>query len=322
MSASPSRAASMPAVSAFVSQEGLSSYLAAVRSYPVLSPEEEQELTRRYAETHDAEAADRLITSHLRLVVKIAMQYRRYGLPMTDLIAEGNLGLIKAVQKFEPERGFRVSTYAMWWIRASINEYILNSWSLVKIGTVSTQKRIFYNLRKLKAQLGVYGDGNLRDEHAEEIARILDVRKEDVVAMNARLSSRDPSLNAPVGEEADIEKIDLLVDDTPNQEEQLESHEERSRSRTLVHEAMGSLNDRERYILTQRHLIDDPETLESLGEYYGLSRERVRQIEARAMEKLEVRLRDLMRSEDQGMRQAIIARRNPFPSAQRIAVAA
>lgn len=278
-------------------EDGLRAYLQKIKRIPMLTLEEEQALTRQVAATGDQRASDRLVTSHLRLVVKIAMHYRRYGLPLADLIAEGNVGLIKAVNKFEPEKGFRLATYAMWWIKASINEYILNAWSLVKIGTVSTQKRIFYNLRKLKAQLGAYDEATLSDEHATQIATTLDVRKEDVHAMNGRLMGRDGSLNSPIGEDGDAERVDLLVDDAPSQEEVLSARQESQRSQSLVQQALRALNEREQYIITQRRLIDDPVTLESLGEYYGLSRERVRQIEARALQKLETRLRALLEEE-------------------------
>lgn len=284
---------------------GLTAYLERIKKFPVLTLEQEQDYARRYAANGDPKAAEALITSHLRLAAKIAMGYRRYGLPLADLIAEGNLGLMKAVQKFEVEKGFRLATYAMWWIKASINEYVLNSWSLVKIGTVSTQKRIFYNLRKLKAQLGAYEEGALNDEHAEQIATMLDVRKDDVHAMNNRLSGRDRSLNAPIGEDGDAERVDLLMDDGPNQEETLETRQEVRRSRDLVREALKVLNERETYIITQRRLIDDPVTLESLGEHYGLSRERVRQIEARAMQKLEARIKDLVKAEKREVRTAL-----------------
>jgi RNA polymerase sigma-32 factor len=275
-----------------------------IKAFSMLTLEEEQALTRAVAHDGDQQAAHRLITSHLRLVLKIAMQYRRYGLPMADIIAEGNIGLIKAVNKFEPERGFRLSTYAMWWIKASINEYILNSWSLVKIGTVSTQKRIFYNLRKLKAQLGAYDEALLTDEQATQIAETLDVRKDDVHAMNGRLMARDGSLNTPMGEDGDAERVDLLVDDAPSQEETLSARQESNRSVALVRQAMEALNDRERFIITQRRLIDDPKTLESLGEHFSLSRERVRQIEARAMQKIEARVRDLVALETSATQQS------------------
>ena len=284
---------------------GLSQYMEAIKRFPLLTPEDEYMLATRYRDQEDQEAAHRLVSSHLRLVAKIAMGYRYYGLPVSDLISEGNLGLMRAVKKFEPEKGFRLATYAMWWIKASINEYVLNSWSLVKIGTVSTQKRIFYNLRKLKAQLGAYEDGALNDDHAEQIATILDVRKEDVQAMNTRLSGRDGSLNAPIGEDGDAERMDLLMDDAPNQEDALEAIEESRRSRDLVREALKVLNERETHIITQRRLIDDPVTLESLGEHYGLSRERVRQIEARAMQKLETRIKDLVKAEKSRVRTAL-----------------
>ena len=287
---------SVPSVAA---EGGLSQYMEAIKRYPLLQPSEELELAFQYRD-HGSEAAGvRLITSHLRLVAKIAMGYRYYGLPVADLISEGNLGLLRAVQKFEPEKGFRLATYAMWWIKASVNEYILNAWSLVKIGTVSTQKRIFYNLRKLKAQLGAYDESTLSDEHAQQIATTLAVRKEDVHAMNGRLMARDGSLNSPVGEDGDAERVDLLVDDAPTQEDVLSARQESNRSQRLVRLALEALNERERYIITQRRLIDDPVTLESLGEHYSLSRERVRQIEARAMQKLEARLRSLVEEEQQ-----------------------
>jgi RNA polymerase sigma-32 factor len=299
----PPRAAKAPVRSAAavealpMPEDGLRAYMQRIKAFSMLTLEEEQALTRAVAHDGDQQAAHRLITSHLRLVLKIAMQYRRYGLPMADIIAEGNIGLIKAVNKFEPERGFRLSTYAMWWIKASINEYILNSWSLVKIGTVSTQKRIFYNLRKLKAQLGAYDEALLTDEQATQIAETLDVRKDDVHAMNGRLMARDGSLNTPMGEDGDAERVDLLVDDAPSQEETLSARQESNRSVALVRQAMEALNDRERFIITQRRLIDDPKTLEALGEHFSLSRERVRQIEARAMQKIEARVRDLVASE-------------------------
>lgn len=293
------RAAAGESMALPMPEDGLRAYLQKIKRIPLLTLEEEQLLTRQVAATQDQAAANRLITSHLRLVVKIAMHYRRYGLPLADLIAEGNVGLIKAVNKFEPEKGFRLATYAMWWIKASVNEYILNAWSLVKIGTVSTQKRIFYNLRKLKAQLGAYDESTLSDEHAQQIATTLAVRKEDVHAMNGRLMARDGSLNSPVGEDGDAERVDLLVDDAPTQEDVLSARQESNRSQRLVRLALEALNERERYIITQRRLVDDPVTLESLGEHYSLSRERVRQIEARAMQKLEARLRSLVEEEQQ-----------------------
>lgn len=304
-------------------EAGLSAYLNQIKRFPILEPDQEYALAKRFHDEGDVKAAHELVTSHLRLVAKIAMGYRRYGLPMADIIAEGNLGLMKAVKKFEPEKGFRLATYAMWWVKASINEYILNSWSLVKIGTVSTQKRIFYNLRKMKAQLGAYDEGGLTDEHAEQIADTLQVKKADVHAMNARLQSRDRSLNAPVGEEGDAERVDLLPDTAPNQEEMLEARQTRDRSRILVRTALDVLNDREKHIITQRRLIDEPVTLESLGEEYGLSRERVRQIEARAMQKLEARIKDLVKEEKRGVHAALSGhaetRRLPAPEQRRAA---
>ncbi|KJS44370.1 MAG: RNA polymerase sigma 70 [Rhodospirillaceae bacterium BRH_c57] len=296
-------------------ESGLSAYLNQIKRFPLLEPDQEYRLAKRFHDEDDVTAAHELVTSHLRLVAKIAMGYRRYGLPMADVIAEGNLGLMKAVKKFEPEKGFRLSTYAMWWVKASINEYILNSWSLVKIGTVSTQKRIFYNLRKMKAQLGSYEDGGgLTDEHATQIADTLQVKKSDVHAMNARLQSRDRSLNAPIGEDGDAERVDLLPDTGPNQEEMLEASQTRDRSRILVHTALDVLNERERHIITQRRLIEEPVTLESLGEDYGLSRERVRQIEARALQKLEARIRDLVKEEKRGVHAALIGHAASLPA--------
>ncbi|NKD77943.1 RNA polymerase factor sigma-32 [Haematospirillum sp. H1815] len=293
-------------------EESLTLYLAEIRKFPLLSVEEEHGLARDFTLTGNQKSLHRLVTSHLRLVVKVAMQYKRYGLPMADLIAEGNLGLIRAIQKFEPDKGFRLSTYAVWWIRAAVNEYVLNSWSLVKIGTASTRKRLFYNLRRMKAKLGIYGDKPLRDEQAEEIARTLDVSADDVLAMDARLNRRDGSLNAMAGAESDTERLELLVDERPDQESVLETTEERDRSHHLVHTALGTLNEREKDILTRRKLTDDPATLESLGEDYGLSRERIRQIEARALQKLETRIRELIATEHRNIRQALQRWKNPI----------
>lgn len=313
------RAGMLPTVRAvprdlMTTSDGLSRYLDQIKRITLLTPEEELELSRKVAATNDRVASDRLVTSHLRLAAKLAMGYRRYGLPMADLVAEANVGLLKAVQKFDPEKGFRLSTYAMWWIKASINEYILNAWSLVKIGTASNQKRVFYNLRKLKSQLGAYEEGTLSEAHAAEIATTLEVSVADVHAMNARLMSRDRSLNAPVGEEGDAERQDFLMDDRPNQEDQLLAWEETSRSQTLVRQGLEVLNERERHIIGQRRLIDDPVTLEALGVHYGLSRERVRQIEARAMEKLEARIRDLVAEERRGIGSSAALWKRSHPS--------
>lgn len=284
---------------------GLSAYLRQIRQFPMLDPQNEYMLACRLRDHGDVDAAQTLVTSHLRLVAKIAMGYRRYGLPLADLIAEGNLGLMKAVRKFDPEKGFRLATYAMWWIKANINEFVLNSWSIVKIGSVSTQKRMFYNLRRLKAQLGAYEDGALSPDQVEQIATELDVKAKDVEAMNARLSARDSSLNALVGEDGSTQRLDLLADEAPTQEERLEAWQEETRSKALVREALAVLNPREQDIIRRRRLTHTPETLEALGEDYGLSRERVRQIEARAMEKLEGKLRELVSTEKRAVAVAL-----------------
>jgi RNA polymerase sigma-32 factor len=263
----------------------------AIKRYPLLQPQEEMELAVLYRHQGDENAGQCLVTSHLRLVAKIAMGYRFYGLPVSDLISEGNLGLLRAVQKFEPEKGFRLATYAMWWIKASINEYVLNSWSLVKVGTVAAQKKLFFNLRKLKAKVGVYEDGDLTPEQATMIAEELNVPVAEVHSMNRRLSRQDASLDVPVGEEGDLSRMDLLTDERANQEVVLAEKQERSLGSRLLKDAMQTLNDRERHILTQRRLRTAPITLEDLGKEYGISRERVRQIENRAFEKLQTAVR-------------------------------
>jgi RNA polymerase sigma-32 factor len=234
------------------------------------------------------EAAHKLVTSHLRLVAKIAMGYRGYGIPVSDLIAEGNIGLMKAVKKFEPERGFRLSTYAMWWIRAAITEYILKSWSMVKMGTLATQKKLFFSLRRIKRQLNIIDSGELEPEHATELAVHLNVSERDVVEMNRRLAVRDLSLNAPMSREKDegAEFQDALIDESPTPETLTAENQESSYRRTLVRRAMSDLPDRERHILAERWLADEPKTLEELGSVYGISRERVRQLEARALDKV------------------------------------
>lgn len=270
---------------------GLSQYMEAIKSYPLLKPQEEHDLAIRYRSHGDEMAGQRLVTSHLRLVAKIAMGYRFYGLPVSDLISEGNLGLLRAVQKFEPEKGFRLATYAMWWIKASINEYVLNSWSLVKVGTVAAQKKLFFNLRKLKAKAGVYDDGDLTHEQATAIAEQLSVPLAEVHAMNRRLSRQDASLDVPVGEEGDLSRVDLLMDERADQEVLLADKQERTVGSRLLKDAMQTLNDRERHILTERRLRSAPITLEDLGKEYGISRERVRQIENRAFEKLQSAVR-------------------------------
>jgi len=268
-------------------EDGLNRYLAEIRKFPLLAPEQEYMLARRWAEHEDPEAAAKLVTSHLRLVAKIAMGSPGYGLPVAELIAEGNIGLIQGVKKFDAEKGFRLATYAMWWIRAAIQEYILRSWSLVKIGTTAAQKKLFFNLRRLKSKLGAIEDGDLRGEDVDKIATTLGVTEDEVVSMNRRMSmGGDTSLNAPLREEGEGEWQDWLADTGPLQDEMVADEQERDQRHGLLIDAMQSLNERERHILTQRRLIDEPETLEALSQEYGISRERVRQIEVRAFEKL------------------------------------
>ena len=278
--------ASLPAIAA--GESGLSRYLTEIRKFPMLTPDEEYMLAKRYKEHGDRDAAHRMVTSHLRLVAKIAMGYRGYGLPIGEVISEGNVGLMQAVKRFEPEKGFRLATYAMWWIKAAIQEYILRSWSLVKMGTTANQKRLFFNLRKVKGQIQALDEGDLRPEQVTNIATKLGVTEEDVVSMNRRLGG-DTSLNAPLRADGDSggEWQDWLVDETPDQEERLAESEEADNRRQLLRDAMGVLNDRERRIFEARRLADDPITLEDLSSEFGVSRERVRQIEVRAFEKVQ-----------------------------------
>jgi RNA polymerase sigma-32 factor len=271
---------------------GLSRYLNEIRKFPMLAKDEEFMLAKRWQEHEDPEAAHRLVTSHLRLVAKIAMGYRGYGLPIGEVISEGNVGLMQAVKKFDPDRGFRLATYAMWWIRASIQEYILRSWSLVKMGTTAAQKKLFFNLRKVKSEISALEDGDMRPDQVSQIATKLGVLDEEVISMNRRLSGGDASLNAPLRADGESEWQDWLVDDvTPSQETVVADNEERSIRMGLLEEAMTELTDRERHILTERRLKDDPTTLEELAAQYGVSRERVRQIEVRAFEKLQKSMR-------------------------------
>ena len=266
---------------------GLSRYLQEIRKFPMLEPNEEFMLAKRYKEHEDPAAAQKLITSHLRLVAKIAMGYRGYGLPISEVISEGNVGLMHAVKRFEPDKGFRLATYAMWWIRASIQEYILRSWSLVKIGTTAAQKRLFFNLRKVKGQIAALDDGNLHPDQIKQIATTLHVTEEDVVSMNQRLTG-DASLNAPMrADEGSSEWQDWLVDDTPDQETTLGNSEEYDERMGLLSNAMGELNEREKAIFQARRLKDNPATLEELAQEYNVSRERIRQIEVRAFEKVQ-----------------------------------
>lgn len=268
-------------------ENNLTRYLQEIRKFPMLTPDEEYNLAVRLRDEADERCADRLVTSHLRLVAKIAMGYRGYGLPMGEVISEGNVGLMQAVKRFDPERGFRLATYAMWWIRAAIQEYILHSWSLVKMGTTAAQKKLFFNLRKMKGRLQLMEEGDMAPENVTHIATTLGVPEADVISMNRRLSSPDHSLNAPVRADGDGEWQDWLVDDRDNQEINLGESQELGQRRQLLSNALQTLNDRERHILSERRLRDDPVTLEDLSQQYGISRERVRQIEVRAFEKLQ-----------------------------------
>ena len=271
-----------------LSSEGnLSIYLQEIKKFPVLTAEEEYMLAKRYKEHGDTEAAHKLVTSHLRLVAKIAMGYRGYGLPVTDLISEGNVGIMQAVKKFDPERGFRLATYAMWWIRAQIQEYVLHSWSLVKIGTTAAQKKLFFNLRKLKNQLSSIDNGNLSPENAREIASRLNVKEAEVLDMDNRLFSGDQSLNVQIGEEGDTEWQDMLVDSNDTQDNKLANSNELSFRKKIFEQALEVLNDREKEIISLRKLKDKPVKLKELSKKFNISRERVRQIEEKAFEKLQ-----------------------------------
>lgn len=268
-------------------EQNLSRYLQHIRTYPMLEAAEETALARRWRDSEDPEAARQIVSSHLRLVAKIAMGFRGYGLPVADLISEGNVGMMQAVKRFDPERGFRFSTYAMWWIRASIQEYILHSWSLVKMGTTAAQKKLFFNLRKIKSQIDAMEEGDLRPENVTYIADRLKVSEAEVIGMNRRLSIRDQSLNAPMREESEGEWMDWLVESSDNQEVVLGRTQEFSSRHHLLTGAMDNLTDRERHIISERRLKDSPTTLQILSIHYGISRERVRQIEVRAFEKLQ-----------------------------------
>ena len=267
-------------------ENGLTRYLDEIRRFPMLQPDEEYILAKRWREHSDPDAAHRLVTSHLRLVAKIAMGYRGYGLPIGEVISEGNIGLMQAVKRFEPDKGFRLATYAMWWIRASIQEYILRSWSLVKLGTTANQKKLFFNLRKAKSQISAFEEGDLKPENAAAIATKLGVSQQEVVEMNRRLSG-DASLNAPLREDGDGEWQDWLVDESSDQESMLAESEETENRRAALAQALGVLNPRERRIFEARRLAEDPVTLEELSTEFSISRERVRQIEVRAFEKVQ-----------------------------------
>jgi RNA polymerase sigma-32 factor len=275
-------------------EAGLNRYLTEIKKFPILTPEEEYMLAKRWTEHQDTDAAAKLVNSHLRLVAKIAMGYRGYGLPVSELISEGNIGLMQGVKKFEPERGFRLATYAMWWIRASIQEFILRSWSLVKMGTTAAQKKLFFNLRRMKNRIEAFEEGDLRPEDVKQIATDLGVSEEDVISMNRRMAmGGDTSLNVPLRDDSEGTWQDFLVDTEPLQDERVAEAEETQVRHDLLIEAMQALNDRERHILTERRLRDDPKTLEELSQVYDVSRERIRQIEVRAFEKLQKALMNL-----------------------------
>ena len=276
---------------------GLNRYMQEIRKFPLLEPEEEYMLAKAWVEKEDTEAAHKMVTSHLRLAAKIAMGYRGYGLPQAEVISEANVGLMQAVKRFDPEKGFRLATYAMWWIRASIQEYVLRSWSMVKLGTTSAQKKLFFNLRKAKNRIGALEEGDLRPENVKTIAENLSVTEQEVIAMNRRLSGGDASLNAPLKNdgEGSSEWQDWLADDDADQAAEYAEKNELEFRRELLAEAMEGLNDREKHILTERRLKDDPVTLEELSKVYDVSRERVRQIEVRAFEKLQKKMRELAR---------------------------
>src|SRR5215204_2374992 len=276
-----------PSVPVISSEGNLSRYLQEIRKFPMLEPQQEFMLAKSWREHGDTEAAHKLVTSHLRLVAKIAMGYRGYGLPLSELISEGNVGMMQAVKRFDPDRGFRLATYAMWWIRAAIQEYILHSWSLVKMGTTAAQKKLFFNLRKLKGQLQAVEEGDLSPENLKKIATELDVPEADVISMNRRLASPDHSLNAPLRSDSEGEWQDWLVDESESQEARLAESQELGQRKHMLANALKQLNDRERHILTERRLKENPTTLEDLSQQYGISRERVRQIEVRAFEKLQ-----------------------------------
>jgi len=278
-------------------QGSLAQYLTEIRKFPMLEQQEEYMLAKRWKEHDDLEAAHKLVTSHLRLVAKIAMGYRGYGLPIGEIISEGNVGLMQAVKRFDPERGFRLATYAMWWIRASIQEYILRSWSLVKMGTTAAQKKLFFNLRKVKGQIDAIEEGDLTPEHVKEISQRLGVTEDEVISMNRRMAGPDNSLNAPLKQDGEAEWQDWLVDESLDQESEFAESQELTARLELLDQALEKLNERERDILTQRRLSDEPKTLEELSQTYDISRERVRQIEVRAFEKVQKAVRAMAREQ-------------------------
>ena len=268
-------------------EQGLSRYLTQIRKFPMLSKDEEFMLAKRWQQHEDPDAAEKMVTSHLRLVAKIAMGYRGYGLPMAEVISEGNVGLMQSVKKFDPDKGFRLATYAMWWIRASIQEYILRSWSLVKLGTTAAQKKLFFNLRRMRNEIEAVDNAQLKPEQVSHIAETLNVQERDVITMDGRMSGSDASLNAPRGPEGDMEWQDWLTDEAPNQADRFASQQEFDSRMELLSAAMSDLTEREQHILSERRLTDEPKTLEELSEVYNVSRERIRQIEVRAFEKLQ-----------------------------------
>ena len=284
----------LPSVSNLNPDSNLSRYLQEIRQFPMLEPEQEYMLAKRWKKHEDQDAAAQLVNSHLRLVAKIAMGYRGYGLPLGEIISEGNVGLMQAVKRFEPEKGFRLATYAMWWIRASIQEYVLRSWSLVKIGTTAAQKKLFFNLRRVKGEIKALEEGDLKPENLEKIATKLDVSEEEVINMNRRMAGPDSSLNAPLRADSEGEWQDWLVDGSDNQETILADQEEMDERRKMLVEAMDVLNERERNIIAARRLQEEPQTLEELSQEYGISRERVRQIEVRAFEKLQKTMKSVV----------------------------
>jgi RNA polymerase sigma-32 factor len=290
MSSTPNTVSGLPTLSA---DGNLQRYLSEIRKFPMLQADEEYMLAKRWKEHGDVDAVHKLVTSHLRLVAKIAMGYRGYGLPIAELISEGNVGMMQAVKRFEPEKGFRLSTYAMWWIRASIQEYILYSWSLVKMGTTAAQKKLFFNLRRLKGQIKEIDDGDLAPESVKQIATTLAVSEDDVVQMNRRMSGGDQSLNAPMRQDGEAEWQDWLIDDSDTQDIVIAEADELDHRRSMLEAAIQTLTERERHIFTERRLRDDPVTLEDLSKDFGVSRERVRQIEVRAFEKVQRAIRNM-----------------------------
>jgi RNA polymerase sigma-32 factor len=287
------RADTISSVPTLSADGNLQRYLSEIRKFPMLAADEEYMLAKRWKEHGDVDAVHKMVTSHLRLVAKIAMGYRGYGLPIAELISEGNVGMMQAVKRFEPEKGFRLSTYAMWWIRASIQEYILYSWSLVKMGTTAAQKKLFFNLRRLKGQIKEIDDGDLAPESVKQIATTLAVSEDDVVQMNRRMSGGDQSLNAPMRQDGEAEWQDWLVDDSDTQDIVVAEADELDHRRSMLEAAMATLTERERHIFTERRLRDDPVTLEDLSNDFGVSRERVRQIEVRAFEKVQRAIRNM-----------------------------